>query len=70
MNLQTTNEEAAGPAVVSEAILRQRLAALSPEQKARILTRVDWWALHPEPAAGLRRLAVSDGPVGAWSCPG
>src|SRR5215217_1644893 len=47
-----------------EAILRERLASLSLEQKVRLLTGADFWALHPEPAIGLRRLVVSDGPAG------
>ena len=39
-------------------------AALTLEQKVRLLTGADAWALHPEPAAGLRRLVLSDGPAG------
>ena len=38
--------------------------ALTLEQKVRLLTGADFWALHPEPAAGLRRLVLSDGPAG------
>ncbi|HEY7075733.1 MAG TPA: hypothetical protein VH418_10200, partial [Solirubrobacteraceae bacterium] len=44
--------------------LQDRLAALSLEQKVRLLTGADFWALHPEPAIGLRRLVLSDGPAG------
>ena len=44
--------------------LRERLARLSLEQKARLLTGADFWSLHPEPEVGLRRLVVSDGPAG------
>lgn len=44
--------------------LDARLAALSLEQKVRLLTGADMWAVHPEPAAGLRRLVTSDGPAG------
>lgn len=44
--------------------LEDRLAALSLEQKVRLLTGTGLWSLHPEPAAGLRRLVVSDGPAG------
>src|SRR3954452_23486861 len=44
--------------------LHERLAALSLEQKVRLLTGADFWALHAEPAAGLRRLVTSDGPAG------
>jgi beta-glucosidase len=40
------------------------LGKLSLEQKVRLLTGVDWWTLYPEPAVGLRRMALSDGPVG------
>jgi len=47
-----------------EAILRERLASLSLERKVRLLTGADFWSLHPEPAIGLRRLVVSDGPAG------
>src|SRR3954471_5492776 len=44
--------------------LRERLGALTLEQKVRLLTGADFWALHAEPAAGLRRLVTSDGPAG------
>src|SRR3954466_3487275 len=44
--------------------LRERLGALTLEQKVRLLTGADFWALHAEPAAGLRRVVVSDGPAG------
>src|SRR5881398_924012 len=44
--------------------LDKRVGALTLEQKVRLLTGADFWALHPEPAAGLRRLVVSDGPAG------
>jgi beta-glucosidase len=40
------------------------LARLSLEQKVRLLTGADVWALHPEPRIGLRRLVTSDGPAG------
>jgi beta-glucosidase len=43
---------------------RDRLAALSLEQKVRLLTGADFWTLHAEPAAGLRALVTSDGPAG------
>jgi beta-glucosidase len=49
---------------VSERELAARAAALSLEQKVRLLTGADFWSLHPEPAVGLRRLVVSDGPAG------
>ena len=47
-----------------EATLRERRASLSLEQKVRLLTGADFWSLHPEPAIGLRRLVLSDGPAG------
>jgi beta-glucosidase len=50
--------------VEREAVLRARLASLSLERKVRLLTGADFWSLHPEPAVGLRRLGLSDGPAG------
>ena len=47
-----------------EADLRSRVARLSTEQKVRLLTGADFWALYPEPDAGLRRVVLSDGPAG------
>jgi beta-glucosidase len=49
---------------VSERVLAERLGRLSLEQKVRLLTGADFWALHDEPAIGLRRLVMSDGPAG------
>src|SRR4051794_18102633 len=49
---------------IDEAELAERAGALSLEQKVRLLTGADFWSLYPEPAAGLRRLVVSDGPAG------
>src|SRR5215207_8145910 len=49
---------------VDEAELAARLARLTLEQKVQLLTGADFWALHSEPAIGLRRLVVSDGPAG------
>jgi beta-glucosidase len=40
------------------------LARLSLEQKVRLLTGADFWALHDEPAVGLRAIVTSDGPAG------
>ncbi|MFC3689826.1 beta-glucosidase [Aquipuribacter hungaricus] len=37
---------------------------LSLAQQVRVLTGADFWALHAEPAVGLRRLVTSDGPAG------
>src|SRR6201995_4442418 len=47
-----------------EELLQERLAALSLEQKVRLLTGADFWGLYAEPAAGLRRIVPSDGPAG------
>jgi beta-glucosidase len=47
-----------------ETELRRRLAALSLEQRVRLLTGTDSWSLPAEPAIGLRRLVMSDGPAG------
>jgi beta-glucosidase len=45
-----------------EDLLRARLSGLSLEEKVRLLTGADFWALHEVP--GLRRLVTSDGPAG------
>ena len=50
--------------IPDEAELRRRVGRLSLEQKVRLLTGEDFWALHEEPEAGLRRLVLSDGPAG------
>jgi beta-glucosidase len=47
-----------------EAELRRRVGRLSLEQKIRLLTGADFWALYAEPEVGLRRLVLSDGPAG------
>ena len=49
---------------IDEADLRSRIARLCLEQKVRLLTGADFWALYPEPGAGLRRVVTSDGPAG------
>jgi hypothetical protein len=49
--------------VTDEEDLRGRVARLSLEQKVRLLTGEDFWALYPEPDAGLRRVVLSDGPA-------
>lgn len=49
---------------IDDGELARRLAALSLEQKVRLVTGADFWALSPEPAVGLRRLVMSDGPAG------
>jgi len=45
-----------------EDLLRARLSELTLEEKVRVLTGADFWALHEVP--GLRRLVTSDGPAG------
>jgi beta-glucosidase len=54
----------AAESAITEDDLHQRLAKLSVGQKVRLLTGADFWALYPEPDAGLRRLVTSDGPAG------
>src|SRR4051794_8863574 len=44
--------------------MQELLSALSLEQKVRLLTGADFWALHAEPAVGLRSIVTSDGPAG------
>ena len=51
-------------AVDHEAEIAGRLAQLSLEEKVRLMTAADIWALHPIPEIGLRRLVTSDGPAG------
>ena len=50
------------------AALAEQLTAiarsLSLEQQVRLLTGADMWSTHPEPAAGLRAMVLSDGPSG------
>ena len=49
---------------MDEAELRRRRSRLTLEQKIRLLTGADFWALYAEPEVGLRRLVLSDGPAG------
>jgi beta-glucosidase len=49
---------------VSDDVLHERVNQLSVEQKVRLLTGADFWALHAEPEVGLRRMVTSDGPAG------
>src|SRR3712207_6243764 len=58
------------PTHIDTAELQTRVNVLSLDQKARLLTGADFWSLYPEPAAGLRRLVVSDGPAGVAERPG
>jgi beta-glucosidase len=59
-----TGGVAVAAAAIDEAELRRRVARLSVEQKIRLLTGADFWALYPEPEAGLRPVVLSDGPAG------
>ncbi|AKH86404.1 beta-glucosidase [Streptomyces sp. CNQ-509] len=56
-----TDRTATEPAT---AALRSLVGKLTLEQKVRLLTGADNWALHAEPAVGLRRIVLSDGPGG------
>lgn len=47
-----------------EVDLARRVESLDLQQKIRLLTGADFWALNAEPAVGLRRLVTSDGPAG------
>jgi beta-glucosidase len=49
---------------IPERELRRRVEGLSLEQKVRLLTGADFWALYAEPDAGLRPMVLSDGPAG------
>jgi beta-glucosidase len=49
---------------LDERELTARVERLTTEQKIRLLTGADAWSLHEEPAVGLRRVVVSDGPAG------
>ena len=57
-------QSAAAPPAFDESELATVVASLSLERKVRLLTGADFWSLHSEPAARLRRLVVSDGPAG------
>ena len=52
------------PSPQLEALLRDRAAALDLEQKVRLLSGRDGWALHDLPEIGLASLVTSDGPNG------
>ncbi|HEY6738462.1 MAG TPA: glycoside hydrolase family 3 N-terminal domain-containing protein, partial [Actinopolymorphaceae bacterium] len=44
--------------------LEDRVAALTLDDKVRLLTGADGWSMIALPQIGLRRLVMSDGPVG------
>jgi beta-glucosidase len=48
----------------ADAAAASLLSKLSLEQKVRLLTGADLWSTWAEPAIGLRRIVVSDGPAG------
>ncbi|NDL58752.1 beta-glucosidase family protein [Phytoactinopolyspora mesophila] len=52
------------PAGVDDETLPALVARLTLEQKVRLLTGADMWGLYDEPAIGLRRMVLSDGPSG------
>lgn len=44
--------------------MKSLIEKLTLEQKVRLLTGEDFWSLYAEPAVGLRKVVVSDGPAG------
>ena len=51
-------------AIGSDARIAEALAALTLEEKVRLLTGRDFWSTWPVAKIGLRRMVVSDGPCG------
>jgi len=51
-------------ATIVEGAVEGGLARLDLETKVRLLTGVNFWAMHEAPQAGLRTMVVSDGPAG------
>ena len=51
-------------AATVESAVARALATLDLATKVRLLTGVDFWAIHAAPEAGLRTMVVSDGPAG------
>jgi len=52
------------PAPALDQRIEKALTALPLERKIRLLTGADFWSTHPEPAIGLRRMVLADGPSG------
>ena len=63
-----TGSDTEGMLEADPAALAERLTtivrSLTLEQQVRLLTGADMWSTHPEPAAGLRAMVLSDGPSG------
>ena len=59
-NLTATSDYAA----TVEVAVARALASLDLETKVRLLTGVNFWAIHAAREAGLRTMVVSDGPAG------
>nr|WP_060712674.1 glycoside hydrolase family 3 N-terminal domain-containing protein [Pseudonocardia sp. HH130629-09] len=51
-------------ATVDEELLTTLIARLDLDAKVRLLTGADFWSTPAEPAIGLRRMVLSDGPSG------
>jgi beta-glucosidase len=51
-------------ALTSDSQIAEALAALTVEEKVRLLTGRDFWTTWPIEKIGLRRILVSDGPSG------
>lgn len=60
--VQPAHSEQLAPEV--ETYIENSLAALTLEQKVRLLSGADAWSTHDEPLIGLRRIVLSDGPAG------
>jgi len=59
-----TGDEAAMPGDATDAELRSLIAVLTLEEKVSLISGEDFWSLPELPRIGLRKLCVSDGPVG------
>jgi beta-glucosidase len=58
------SKKAAGYDAAVESAVQAALRELDLETKVRLLTGVNFWAVHAAPEAGLRQMVVSDGPAG------